>query len=240
MKNSIFVNNMESKKERVRVMFDSIAPRYDFLNHALSLTIDKRWRARVVRGVVRGGAREVLDVATGTGDLAIGLVKGGVERVVGVDLSSGMVDVGVQKVEKQGLADRIELQVQDVEQLNFEDGRFDAVTCGFGVRNFENLEVGLRQMHRVLRSGGECYVLEFSQVERGLWGSLYGFYFHSVLPLVGRLVSGDRGAYSYLPESVDEFASGEAFLDKMRAAGFVHCQKRELMGGIATIYTARK
>lgn len=231
---------MEAKKESVRDMFNSIAERYDLLNHTLSFNFDKRWRAKVIKSVVSSKAQEVLDVATGTADMAIGLVGGGVPKVVGVDLSPGMVEVGRRKVEARGLGAQITLEVQDIELLSLGDETFDGVTCAFGVRNFENLEAGLAQMHRVLRTGGNCYVLEFSKVKKGLWGSLYGFYFHQILPLVGRLVSGDKGAYSYLPTSVGRFASGEAFLDTLRKVGFSRCEKQELMGGIATIYTAKK
>lgn len=231
---------MEAKKERVRDMFNSIAEKYDLLNHTLSFTFDKRWRKRMIKSVVDSKAQKVLDVATGTGDMALGLVGAGVQWVRGVDLSPGMVEVGRRKVEARGVGEQITLEVQDVECLSFANESFDAVTCAFGVRNFENLEIGLAQMHRVLKTGSGCYILEFSKVNKGLWGSLYGFYFHKILPFIGRVVSGDKGAYSYLPTSVDEFASGEAFLATLRKVGFSRCEKKELMGGIATIYTAKR
>lgn len=233
--------NMESKKEKVRGMFNSIAQRYDLLNHTLSLGIDRRWRARVVRMVVaQSKADHVLDVATGTGDLAIGLIRGGVKRVTGADLSSEMVAVGVRKIASRKLSDLITMEVQDVEQLNYENDSFDAVTCAFGVRNFENLELGLTQMHRVLSKHGGIYILEFSKTGSNLWGWIYNFYFHNILPFVGRVVSGNRQAYSYLPESVDDFASGDRFLEILSSVGFSSAKKHELMGGIATIYTAIK
>ncbi|MEG0162719.1 MAG: bifunctional demethylmenaquinone methyltransferase/2-methoxy-6-polyprenyl-1,4-benzoquinol methylase UbiE [Mucinivorans sp.] len=231
---------METKKERVRDMFNSIAPRYDLLNHTLSLNIDRRWRAKVVKMVCDSGARTVLDVATGTGDLAIGLAAAGVNHIVGVDLSPAMADVGRCKVKDQSLDEVIEIQVQDVEQLNFETASFQAVTCGFGVRNFENLDAGLSQMHRVLADGGGCFILEFSKPGKGLWGAVYGLYFHHVLPLIGRMISGSKAAYSYLPASVDGFVCGDDFLHRMRAAGFDRLSKKELMGAIATIYIGYK
>lgn len=232
---------MESKKDQVRTMFDSIAPNYDLLNHTLSLGIDRSWRKRLVRMVVGGGVHaNVLDVATGTGDLAIGLVGAGVDRVTGADLSKEMVEVGIRKIAKRGLAHKIELQVEDVEELSYADNSFDAVTCAFGVRNFENLELGLRQMGRVLKPGAGIYILEFSKVEKGLWGWIYNFYFHNILPLIGRLVSRDKGAYTYLPQSVDGFASGKEFLSILAHVGFSDAKERKLMGGIATIYKATK
>lgn len=232
---------MESKKEQVRTMFDSIAPNYDLLNHTLSLGIDRSWRKKLVGMVLSGGVHaNVLDVATGTGDLAIGLVAGGVDSVTGADLSKEMVEIGVRKVEKRGLGSRIMLEVQDVEELSYADNSFDAVTCAFGVRNFENLELGLRQMGRVLKPGAGIYILEFSKVEKGVWGWLYNFYFHNILPLVGRLISRDKRAYTYLPQSVDGFASGEEFLSILTHVGFANAKQRKLMGGIATIYRAIK
>lgn len=227
---------MGAKKNEVRQMFDSVARRYDLLNHLLSLGIDRRWRKRVVRTVA--GSAEVLDVATGTGDLALGMVRGGVGRVVGVDLSPGMVEVGQKKVAPYG--DRIELVVGDAEDLSFADGRFDAVTCAFGVRNFEHLEVGLREMCRVTKKGGVCVVLEFSTPRTAVWGALYRFYFHRILPVVGRWISGSRGAYTYLPQSVDVSVQGEAMLVLLAQVGFSTSSARRLTGGVATIYTATK
>ena len=229
---------MGAKKEEVRAMFDSVAGRYDLLNHLLSFGIDRGWRRRVVRSV--GGAREVLDVATGTGDLALGLVRGGVERVVGVDLSEGMVEVGRAKIAQTPYADRIELVVGDAEDLPFATGRFDATTCAFGVRNFEHLEAGLREMCRVVRPGGRCVVLEFSTPRRGVWGVLYRFYFHRILPLVGRLVSGSKRAYTYLPQSVDWAVQGDELCALLRRVGFAAVEAKRLTGGVATIYTATK
>lgn len=217
-------------------MFDAVAQRYDLLNHLLSLGIDRGWRAKVVRSVA--GSAQVLDVATGTGDLAIGLVRGGVNRVVGVDLSPGMVEVGQKKVASYG--DRIELMVGDAEDLPFADGRFDAVTCAFGVRNFEHLEVGLREMCRVVKKGGVCVVLEFSTPKTAVWGTLYRLYFHRVLPVVGRWISGSRGAYSYLPQSVDASVQGAEFCALLARVGFSKNSARRLTGGVATIYIATK
>ncbi|MEF9949744.1 MAG: bifunctional demethylmenaquinone methyltransferase/2-methoxy-6-polyprenyl-1,4-benzoquinol methylase UbiE [Mucinivorans sp.] len=231
---------MGDKKEHVRDMFNSIAQSYDLLNHTLSFSFDRRWRRKVIALVRKDGAQRVLDVATGTGDMAIELVRSGVKNVVGVDLSQAMVAVGRKKITARGLDAQIELQEQDVEQLTFPDNHFSAVTCSFGARNFEHLDRGLSQMQRVIAPEAGCYVLEFSTPQRGLWGAMYGFYFHHVLPLIGRMVSGNKKAYTYLPNSVDGFLSGEAFLDRMRAAGFQRCSLHSLMGGIATIYIGYK
>lgn len=229
---------MGAKKEEVRQMFDSVAARYDLLNHLLSFGIDRRWRKKVVRTVA--GAGEVLDVATGTGDLALGLARGGVRKVMGVDLSAGMVEVGRAKVAKSPYADRIEMGVGDAEALPFQTGRFDAVTCAFGVRNFEHLENGLAEMCRVLKKGGVCVVLEFSTPRNRVWGALYRFYFHRVLPVVGRWISGSRGAYTYLPQSVDGSVQGAAMGALLTKVGFSTQSAKRLTGGVATIYMAIK
>lgn len=230
---------MENKKERVEAMFDAIAPRYDFLNHLLSLGIDRGWRSKLVKMLGREKPQRVLDVATGTGDLAMMIRQAGVPIVVGCDLSARMIAEGVRKVTSNRLD--IELRKEDAEALSFDDGSFDAVTCAFGVRNFGDTLAGLGQMHRVLADNGKCYILEFSKVRRGsLWGWCYGLYFKRILPTVGRWISGDKGAYSYLPSSVEQFLCGEQFLDAMRTVGFLECEQRRLMGGVATIYSAKK
>lgn len=230
------------KKEQVRAMFDSIAPRYDLLNRVLSLGIDRRWRARVVARVRRQGPDAVLDVATGTGDLAIALGRAlPAAAVAGVDLSPEMLRLGREKAAAAFPGREFPMSEGDAERLPFGEARFDAVTCGFGVRNFEDRAQGLREMCRVLRPGGRLYVLEFSMPSRrNPFGRLYRFYFRRVLPAVGRFVSRDARAYSYLPESVDEFPSGERFGRLLTEAGFVRPQWQRLTGGIATIYTAEK
>ncbi len=228
-----------AEKETVKKLFDDIAPRYDLLNHLLSLSIDKSWRRRAVREL-EAGQEELLDVACGTGDFAIAAVRTGVKRVTGIDISAGMVDIGKRKVEALGLSGRIMLEIGDSEQMRFPDNAFDAVTVAFGVRNFEHLEQGLREMCRVLRPGGKVVILEFSMPDRFPMKQLYTLYFRRILPLFGGWISGNRGAYVYLPESVMRFPQGKAFLDIMGRSGFVRTARRKLTGGIASLYTGEK
>lgn len=227
----------QSKTEQVRDMFDRIAPTYDTLNHTLSLNIDRWWRRRTVDIVERLHPGRILDVATGTGDLAIAMARRiAGARITGVDPSKGMLDVARRKVAACGLDERIVFVTGTAEQLAA-DGAFDAATVAFGVRNFGDLGAGLRQMARALRSGGTVVVLEFSTPPNPVvrWG--YGIYSHRILPAIGGLVSHDRAAYRYLPESVDEFPAPARFLDIMREAGFDACTARSLSFGIAHIYT---
>lgn len=234
-----YKDNNSTKKEQVREMFDNIAPRYDLLNHLLSLGIDRSWRSKLVAMAAQSKPKSILDVATGTGDLAIALARRCPQaRVTAIDLSPEMLEVGRRKVAKRGLS--IEMLVSDAEQIPLPDNSFDTVTAAFGVRNFENPLVGLKQMCRVLKRGGEIYVLEFSTPRHGLFAALYKFYFHNLLPLVGRAISKEKRAYSYLPESVEAFACGEQFLQLLADAGFSQGSYRELMGGIATIYRGIK
>lgn len=228
-----------AEKETVKKLFDDIAPRYDLLNHLLSLNIDKSWRRRAVREL-EAGQEELLDVACGTGDFAIAAVRAGVKRVTGIDISAGMVDIGKRKVEALGLSGRIALEIGDSEQMRFPDNTFDAVTVAFGVRNFEHLGQGLREMCRVLRPGGKVVILEFSMPDRFPMKQLYTLYFRRLLPLFGGWISGNRGAYIYLPESVMRFPQGKAFLDIMGRSGFVRTARRKLTGGIASLYTGEK
>lgn len=231
------------KKEQVREMFDSIARRYDLLNHLLSLGIDRRWRRRLVGMVRRQEPTEVLDVATGTGDLAIAVARAlPAARIIGVDLSPGMLAIGREKVAARFPEREFPMLEGDAERLPFPDGSFGAVTCGFGVRNFESLAKGLGEMHRVLRSdGGRIYILEFSMPPKNnILGKLYRFYFRRVLPGIGRMVSHDARAYTYLPESVGGFPYGERFCALLKETGFDDPAMTVLMGGIATIYTATK
>lgn len=234
-------NTQKSKKEEVRTMFDRIAPRYDLLNHTLSLSIDRLWRRRVVAIVRRQRPQHVLDIATGTGDLAIALARGieGV-RVTGIDLSEQMLAVARCKVEKTGLADRIALQQGDAEHLTAASGGADAVTVAFGVRNFADLGAGLAELHRVLRPGGRVVILEFSRPRNRIFRALYEFYTYRILPRIGGAVSHDKQAYEYLPASVGEFPAPEAFLEAMTRAGFRECRARSLSLGIAQIYTGTK
>lgn len=221
-------------------MFDDIAPTYDFLNHVLSLGIDRGWRRRVVRRAAdffdTRGVR-LLDVATGTGDLAIALARRlPAAEVAGIDISERMMEVGRAKIARAGLSERIELRTGDAERLDFADGSFNGVTAAFGVRNFGDIAAGLAEMRRVLRQGGRCWILEFSEPRGRIFGPLYAFYFHRVLPLLGRLVSRDGGAYSYLPRSVGAFPPPAEFSKMLLKAGFSEVRARRLSMGIAYIY----
>jgi demethylmenaquinone methyltransferase/2-methoxy-6-polyprenyl-1,4-benzoquinol methylase len=230
-----------SKKEQVAAMFNAISPKYDALNRILSAGIDQSWRRKTLREIRATGALNLLDVATGTADLALALAKGiPGSRVVGVDISSGMLEVGRSKVRANDLEGRVRLDLGDGEQLPYEESSFGAVTVAFGVRNFENLEQGLRDMRRVLEPGGTLAVLEFSQPTAWPLRSLYLFYFKNILPRIGRMVSKDASAYTYLPNSVQAFPYGEAFAAKLREAGFQSVRVRPLSFGIASLYLAIK
>jgi demethylmenaquinone methyltransferase/2-methoxy-6-polyprenyl-1,4-benzoquinol methylase len=229
-----------SKKVQVAQMFDNISGNYDFLNHFLSLGIDKGWRKKVVQMAAADKPQQILDVATGTADLAIALSAIKPEKIIGIDISPGMLRVGDTKIQKKSLADTITLMEGDSEALPFEDHSFDLVTVSFGVRNFEHLEKGLAEIFRVIRPGGKVIVLEFSQPESFPFKQLYRFYFKYILPTLGRWISKDPAAYTYLPESVDAFPYGHAFLDKMQAAGFDQNKARKVTFGIASIYSGIK
>jgi demethylmenaquinone methyltransferase/2-methoxy-6-polyprenyl-1,4-benzoquinol methylase len=230
-----------SKKEQVAAMFNAISPKYDALNRILSAGIDQSWRRKTLREIRATGALNVLDVATGTADLALALAKGiPGSKVVGVDISAGMLEVGRSKVRAKDLEGRVRLDLGDGEQLPYEESSFGAVTVAFGVRNFENLEQGLRDMRRVLEPGGTLAVLEFSQPTAWPLRSLYLFYFKNILPRIGRMVSKDASAYTYLPNSVQAFPYGEAFAAKLREAGFQSVRVRPLTFGVASLYLAIK
>ena len=218
-------------------MFDSISRHYDRLNHLLSLGTDRRWRRRAVN-LIGSHIRPltILDVATGTGDLAIASLKLGPRKVTGIDISGKMLEEGRRKISRMGLGERIELLRGDSQSMQFSDGTFDVAMSAFGVRNFEDTVAGLREMHRVLRPGGMLMVLEFSRPSRFPLKQIYGLYFRRVLPRIGRKVSGDPGAYSYLPESVMSFPDNERFLELMVRAGFTEVEQTRLTGGIASIY----
>ncbi|MEI6577368.1 MAG: bifunctional demethylmenaquinone methyltransferase/2-methoxy-6-polyprenyl-1,4-benzoquinol methylase UbiE [Bacteroidota bacterium] len=228
------------KKEKVRNMFDSIAGHYDFLNHFLSFGIDKLWRHRVLKYASQQKPQKILDVATGTADLAITLSKCQPQQIVGVDISEEMLKIGREKITKKGLSGLITLKSGDSEALPFSDRSFDLVTAAFGVRNFEDLDKGLREMNRVLKPGAKLMILEFSKVSGFPWKILFNFYFKFILPTLGRLISKHDFAYSYLPESVNAFPSGENFLEHLKAAGFAETRQERLNGGIASIYFGEK
>lgn len=228
-----------SKREQVEQMFDRISPKYDLLNRLCSLGTDQSWRRKVIRGVGKEPVDRLLDVATGTADLAI-MGSKVAKHVTGADISAGMLSFGRTKVEKAGLSDRIELVQADAATMPFDDNTFDAITVAFGVRNFEDLPKGIAGMVRVLRPGGRLFVLEFSTPKRAPFKQLFRFYFHNVMPLIGRLVSKDNAAYTYLPESVDAFPQGTAFEGILAGAGLKEIRSRLLTFGVATLYTARK
>ncbi len=239
-------NKAESTKgEEVREMFNTIAPAYDRLNHILSFQIDKVWRGRVVRIASRFckdiPSPQILDLATGTADLAIALAKG-VEsaQVVGVDPSEGMLRVAEQKIEREALAQRVALECQSAEALSLEDGRFDMVTAAFGVRNYSDLERGMAEMVRVTRGGGRVVVLEFSTPPNPLFRWFYNLYSRNILPRIGALLSRDRKAYEYLPASVEEFASPSQFVEIMQRVGLENCTALSQSWGIAQIYVGDK
>ena len=230
----------KGKKEQVAEMFDHIAAKYDFLNHFLSFGIDKIWRRKAIRLLMKNDPADVLDVATGTGDFAIESFKAGAQKVVGVDISEEMLAVGRIKIQSLGLADRIILQKGDSEELSFGDNTFDAVTVAFGVRNFENLSLGIDELFRVLKQDGMVCILEFSKPRSFPVKHLYSFYSFYILPFFGRLFSKDRSAYRYLPKSVENFPDGEAFLAILTQSGFRKVKQYRQTFGVATIYTGLK
>lgn len=224
------------KKKDVRRMFDDIAPKYDLLNRVLSAGIDRKWRRLVIEKLISTRPGRVLDVATGTADLAIMAAEHGVDEVVGVDIAENMLEIGRGKVDERGLGESVVLRTGDAEKLPFSDRQFDAATVAFGVRNFEDLDRGLAEIHRVLKPGGRLIVLEFSRPSAFPIKQLYGFYGRYVLPVIGRLISGDPSAYTYLPESIAVFPQGEEFLQRMEQVGLVDTAQLRLTFGIASIY----
>lgn len=230
-----------SKKEQIAEMFNSIAFRYDFLNHFLSLGIDRSWRKKAIHLLQETQPRRVLDVATGTGDMAIQLYRIlQPEQITGVDISEGMLELGRQKIEKLGLAKQISLLQGDSEALPFPDASFDAVMVAFGVRNFENLEKGLREMCRVLKPGGKAVILEFSQPAIFPVKQLFSLYFRFITPSIGKWVARNKAAYSYLPESVQAFPQGEKMIDILKHNGYHQAICIPLTFGICSIYCATR
>lgn len=227
-----------AKKEFVEQMFDDIAPTYDKLNHILSLNVDKGWRRKAVRRIVATRPKHVLDVACGTGDFAIALSQAGVEKVTGVDISQGMLDVGEEKVKALGL--NIEMHVDDCEHLSIADDTFDAVSVAFGVRNFEHLQRGLNEMQRVMRPGGLVCIVELSVPSNTLLRWAYKLYFLHILPFVGGLVSGNRNAYRYLPESVLRFPKPDEVCRMLKEAGFRDVEAKAFTFGLCRMFTGIK
>ena len=232
-------NSSESKKKQVSEMFDNIANSYDFLNHSLSLGMDNIWRKIAIKKLTNN-PKIILDIATGTGDFAVSAAKYTDAEITGIDISQGMLNVGIEKVRKKNLNNRISLQLADSESLPFNDNTFDAITAGFGVRNFENLNKGLSEMKRVLNNDGIVVILEPSTPKYFPLKQFYKLYFHHVLPTIGAWISKDKSAYSYLPESVDAFPSGEKFIVELKNVGFRDCKHIPLTFGIVSLYIAIK
>jgi len=228
------------KKEQVTEMFDNVSSNYDFLNRVLTFGIDISWRKNVVALVKEGKAEKVLDIATGTGDLAIMMAKADIDDVTGLDISPGMLNIGIQKVKDEGLKSKVAMVIGDSEKLPFEEGTFDAITVAFGVRNFENLELGLQEILRVLKPKGSLTVLETSQPTSFPVKQGFQFYSKYVIPTVGKLFSKDKSAYDYLPESAAAFPYGEKFNNILLKTGFNSSKVYPQTLGVATIYHAIK
>ena len=234
-------NEEEKKSVQVERMFDNIAPAYDQLNHTLSWGIDKSWRKKAINWLKPFHPQRMMDVATGTGDFAIQACRVlNPEELIGTDISEGMMNVGRQKVKDAGLEGRISFAKEDCTALSFSDKRFDAITVAFGVRNFEDLDKGLQEMHRVLDNGGKLVILELSEPEWFPMKQLYALYSKVVIPTLGKLLSKDRSAYTYLPQSIKAFPQGEIMKDIILKAGFKEAGFKRLTLGICTLYTATK
>ncbi len=232
-------NNSKSKKEQITTMFDNIAKSYDFLNHSLSLGMDNIWRKKAIKKLTND-PKNILDVATGTADFAISAAKYTNAQITGIDISQGMLDVGIKKIAKKKIDKRIKLQRADSEKLPFNDNSFDAITVGFGVRNFENLEKGLSEIYRVLNTNGVIAILEPSTPNFFPLKQLYHIYFHNILPIIGSLISKDKNAYKYLPDSVREFPNKKDFINILKKIGFKKCEYFPLTFGIVSLYIAIK
>ncbi|TDQ22834.1 bifunctional demethylmenaquinone methyltransferase/2-methoxy-6-polyprenyl-1,4-benzoquinol methylase UbiE [Tenacibaculum caenipelagi] len=228
------------KKEQVAKMFDNISEDYDGLNRVISLGIDVSWRKKVVKLVGENNPKQILDIATGTGDLALMMSQLNPEKIVGLDISEGMLHVGRQKISKANLSDKIKMIVGDSENIPFPDNTFDAITVSFGVRNFENLDKGLTEILRVLKPGGKFVVLETSNPTKFPFKQGYKLYTNLILPIIGKLFSKDKVAYSYLSESANSFPFGEAFNNILQKNGFKNAKNIPVTFGVASIYTALK
>ncbi|CAL2079542.1 bifunctional demethylmenaquinone methyltransferase/2-methoxy-6-polyprenyl-1,4-benzoquinol methylase UbiE [Tenacibaculum sp. 190524A02b] len=228
------------KKEQVAQMFNNISQDYDGLNRVISLGIDVSWRKKVVKLVGENKPKQILDIATGTGDLALMMSQLNPDRIVGLDISEGMLEVGKQKISKANLSKTIDMVVGDSENIPFEDNTFDAITVSFGVRNFENLDKGLQEICRVLKPGGKFVVLETSNPTKFPFKQGYKFYTNFILPVIGKLFSKDKVAYSYLSESANSFPFGKAFNNILEKNGFKNAKDLPVTFGVASIYTALK
>lgn len=236
-----FKNSDLTKKQQVAIMFDKIAFRYDFLNRFLSAGIDVSWRKKAIKQLTALQPQQILDVATGTGDVAILAEKMlRPKKIVGIDISEGMLEIGRQKIAKLKLQNRIDLLKGDSEKMPFEDNSFDAITVAFGVRNFQNLDVGLSEMLRVLRPGGKLVVLEFSRPKQFLFKLVYNFYINTIAPGFGKLIAKNKDAYQYLNDSVQKFPEGPQFIEILEKAGYKETYYRTLTLGICSVYCAGK
>lgn len=233
-------NSDKTKKEEVADMFNNISAKYDFLNHFLSLGIDKLWRKKAVKMLEEIKPLHVLDIATGTGDFALESLRLNPNKIIGLDISEGMLEVGRQKMKRKKVDHIITLSLGDSEDIPFESNTFDALTVGFGVRNFENLEKGLSEMLRVLKPSGKAIILEFSKPKKFPVKQLFTFYSSRLIPFIGNTVSKDKKAYSYLPESVAAFPEGEEFEKILTKLGYRNILSTPVSGGIATIYSGVK
>jgi len=228
------------KKEQVTKMFDNISENYDDLNRVISLGIDVKWRKKVVEIVGKNNPKQILDIATGTGDLVLMMASLNPDKIVGLDISSGMLEVGKQKIAKAKLSDKIEMIVGDSEEMPFSDNTFDAITVSFGVRNFAHLNKGIQEIARVLKPTGVLVILETSNPTKFPFKQGYKFYTNFILPIIGKLFSTDKVAYSYLSESANSFPFGEAFNNILQKNGFTNTKYTPVTFGVATIYTASK
>lgn len=231
---------IEKNKVNVESLFDDIAPSYDFLNHFLSANTDKLWRKKSVKILSVKNPKKILDVATGTGDLAIAMLKLEPEKIIGIDISKEMLEIGKKKIKEINKEQIIELQQNDAENIPFSNNSFDAVTIAFGVRNFENLNKGLSELYRVLNFNGTLLILEFSRPKNNLFGYFFKFYFKYILPTLGKMFSKNKVAYKYLFQSVQQFPSVNNMKNNLLSQGFINVNAKTLSMGIATIYTASK
>ncbi|BDB56595.1 bifunctional demethylmenaquinone methyltransferase/2-methoxy-6-polyprenyl-1,4-benzoquinol methylase UbiE [Flavobacterium ammonificans] len=229
-----------SKKEQVAQMFDTISGNYDNLNRVISFGIDVKWRKKVLKMIGKSHPKTILDIATGTGDLAILMAQTKADKIIGLDISAGMLEVGVQKIANKNLSKTIEMVLGDSENIPFEDDYFDAITVAFGVRNFENLEKGLSEILRVLKPNGTFVILETSVPDKTPYKQGYEFYSKNILPLIGKLFSKDNVAYGYLSESAAAFPYGEKLNNILRKIGFIDVVALPQTFGVATIYSASK
>lgn len=235
-----YKNSSKGKKEQVATMFDNISANYDDLNRVISFGIDISWRKKVVQLVSKNNPKQILDIATGTGDLAIMMSQLNPDKIIGLDISAGMLDVGKRKIANVNLSDKIDMVVGDSENMPFNDNTFDAITVSFGVRNFANLDKGLTEIKRVLKPGGTFIVLETSNPTKFPFKQGYKFYTTYILPFIGKIFSRDKAAYSYLCESANIFPFGEAFDNILQKNGFINTEYRPVTFGVATIYSATK